>query len=80
MLDHVRNKKKNILLFVISTLSILIVTTSYFFMNSQISSEFYQIPFFQENVSSFDIFRCRLDTASKQTHKGADAPKVIHEC
>ena len=50
MLDHVRNKKKNILLFVISTLSILIVTTSYFFMNSQISSEFYQIPFFQEDI------------------------------
>ena len=74
-------------------------------MNSQISSEFYQIPFFQEdivgdvepiscvnecygkllviffeNVNIFDIFHCRLDTASKQTHKGADAPKVIHEC
>ena len=33
-----------------------------------------------ENVNIFDIFHCRLDTASKQTHKGADAPKVIHEC
>ena len=50
MLDHVRNRKKNILLFIISFLSIIIVTTSYFFMNSQISSDFYQIPFFQEDI------------------------------
>ena len=50
MLDHVRNRKKNILLFIISTLSIIIVTTPYFFMNSQISSEFFQIPSFQEDI------------------------------